>query len=145
MPKVTFPYNSFPIAPSQSEPNGSTAHRPVAVATITATNGRSVRWVVIPDSGADSCVFPLSLAFLLQLDPLKMDKSMTSGVGSQANITYFDILTIDLGQGVSFTCKVGFTQGLDAVGFGLLGQDGFFSNFDVHFSHKQKLFDIEVV
>ena len=145
MSRATFPYTSFPISPTEADPNGSIAHRPVAIATLSAANGRSVRWFVIPDSGADRCVFPLSLAFALQLDPLKMQRAMTSGVGSQANVTYYDRLTVDLGQRVNFTCKVGFTQGLDSVGFGLLGQEGFFSKFDVHFCHRDKLFHVEVL
>jgi hypothetical protein len=73
-----------------------------------------------------ACLFPLSLAILLKIDVLALPKAFTGGVGSQSNSTYYDSLTIDLGNGIDFTSYVGFTQGMDAVGFGLLGQNWLF-------------------
>jgi len=74
---------------------------------------------------------------------LALPKALTGGVGGQSNTTYYDTLTIDLGSGIAFSSYVGFTQGMDAVGFGLLGQTGFFDDFNVEFLHKQKIFTIE--
>ncbi len=99
--------------------------------------------MVLPDSGADACLFPLSLAILLKLDVLKLPKALTGGVGSQANVTYYDTIMIDLGEGVAFSAFSGFTQGMDSIGLGLLGQAGFFEQFRVEFLHKQKVFTIE--
>jgi hypothetical protein len=99
--------------------------------------------MVLPDSGADACLFPLSLAILLKLDVLNLPKALTGGVGSQANVTYYDTITVDLGNGIAFSSYAGFTQGLDPIGLGLLGQAGFFEYFRVEFQHKQKLFTIE--
>jgi len=56
----------------------------------------------MPDSGADACVFPLSLAILLKLDVLNLPKAYTGGVGSQNNPTYYDTVTIDMGEGIVF-------------------------------------------
>ena len=88
-------------------------------------------------------MFPFSLAILLKIDVLALPKALTGGVGGQSNTTYYDTLTIDLGNGIAFTAYAGFTQGMDAVGFGLLGQAGFFDVYTVEFRHKQRIFTIE--
>jgi hypothetical protein len=121
------------------------AYRPFALATITGSTGSHVRCFVCLDTGADACVFPLSFAKLLGLDILKMPRQMTGGVGSVANSTYYDTLTIDLGPGLRFQTLAGFLDGLEAQGIGLLGQSGFFEFYNVAFSHKQKKFTIEPV
>jgi hypothetical protein len=83
------------------------------------------------------------LATALGLDVPRLPKAITSGVGSQTNLTYYDNLTIDLGSGIVFTACVGFTQGMDAIGLGLLGQDGFFDQYNVEFRNAEGIFTIE--
>jgi len=143
MARVAYPYVAVPLPANEAHPNGTIAYRPLTSATITAASGESIRCLVLPDSGADACLFPLSLAILLKLDVLKLPKALTGGVGSQANVTYYDTITIDLGNGIVFSSYAGFTQGMDPVGFGLLGQSGFFDQYRVEFSHKQKIFIVE--
>src|SRR5262249_15504213 len=109
---------------------------------IQGSNGNKFQCMVWPDSGADHCVFPLSFATALGLNPLAMKKQMTGGVGSSANVTYYDTLEIYLG-GLRFSTLVGFTQGLEAQGIGLLGQLGFFENYQVLFDHRAKQFHID--
>ena len=140
---ATFPYVSVPLLANEAHPLGSMAHRPLAFATITASNGASTRCNVLPDSGADACLFPLSLAILMKLDVFKLPKGLTGGVGSNANTTYYDTITVDLGHGISFSVYAGFTQGMDQMGIGLLGQDGFFEYFRVEFLLSQRVFTIE--
>ena len=145
MPIATFPYVALPLPTNEVHPKGSIAHRPLAFATVTASNGESTRCIVMPDSGADACLFPLSLAILLKLDVLKLPKSLTGGVGTNANTTYYDTITIDLGNGIAFSAYTGFTQGMDLMGLGLLGQDGFFEHYRVEFLLSKKVFTIESV
>ena len=95
------------------------------------------------DSGADASLFPLSLAILLKLDILKLPKAITCGVGSQANVTYYDTIPIDLGNGITFSAYAGFTQGMGPIGLGLLDQAGFVDRYRVEFHHRQKLFTVE--
>lgn len=143
MAKATYPYVAVSLPPNEAHPQGTTAFRPLTFATLTATNGESIRCIVLPDSGADACLFPLSLAILLKLDVLKLPKALTGGVGSQANLTYYNTVMIDLGSGLAFSAYAGFTQGMDSIGLGLLGQSGFFEQHRVEFLHKQKVFTIE--
>jgi hypothetical protein len=99
---AAFPYVSFPLLANEAFPHGSMAYRPLAFATITASSGASTRCIVLPDSGADACLFPMSLAILLKLDVLKLPKGLTGGVGSSANFTYYDTITVDLGRELCF-------------------------------------------
>jgi hypothetical protein len=103
------------------------------------------RLAVILDTGADGCLFPLKLARLLHLDIERMPRATNRGVGSQSNLTYYTGVAIDLGNGIAFTAYAGFTEGLDAMGLGLLGQAGFFEQFNVEFRHSEKVFIIESV
>jgi hypothetical protein len=48
-----------------------------------------------------------------------------------------------LGNGITFSAFVGFNQGMDPIGFGLLGQAGFFEKHRVEFLHSQKVFTVE--
>ena len=98
----------------------------------------------MPDSGADDCLFPLTLAIMLKLDVLQLPKAMTGGVGSQTNTTYYDKISIDMGNGIVFNTYAGFTQGMDSVGLGLLGQSGFFESYVVEFRHCDKTFSVEL-
>lgn len=69
---------------------------------------------------------------------------MTGGVGSSANVTYYDTVQVTIpllgGNELSFSTFAGFTQGMEGQGIGLLGQTGFFENFLVQFDHGAKLF-----
>ncbi len=72
-----------------------------------------------------------------------MKKQLTGGVGSTGNVTYYDNVTIDLGNGLTFAAIAGFTAGLEAQGIGLLGQSGFFERFQVSFDHRKREFHID--
>ena len=139
MRTASFPYAALAITPSTPYPNGQSIYRPWVIATLAAANGQSLSCVTLLDTGADACIFPLAIAVALKLDVLALPTNLTGGVGTSSNLTYYDTLSIDLGQGVQFSAYVGFTEGMNAQGIGLLGQDGFFSGFDVHFSHRSKL------
>jgi len=115
----------------------------MVLAVLAASTGKRLRCLACLDSGADSCVFPTSFTFALGLDILQIKKQPTGGVGTSANQTYYDYLSIDLGHGIQFTSYVGFIAGLDSRGFGLLGQDGFFDHYDVCFYQRQSKFTIE--
>ena len=138
-----FPYFSLPLPADEAHPQGSIAHRPLAFATITGSNGSSTRCIVMSDSGADACLFPLSLEIDLKLDILGLPKGLTGGVGSSANTTCWDTIAVDLGHGIAFSVYSGFSKGMDQMGLGLLGQVGFFDRYRVEFLLSRKVFTIE--
>ena len=141
---VQFPYSRIQLPASSSHPQGRQLRRPTVVASITAQNGKRVRYFMWLDTGADACLFPTALATMLGIDYLKLPSTLTAGVGSASNITYYANVNVDLGQGVSADVYAGFTEGMNAHGMGLLGQSGFFEKFDVHFSHKSGLFTVSI-
>jgi hypothetical protein len=144
MAKVTYPFVKFPIPASDPYPQGQVVYRPWTTATLTAQNCESLRCYVCLDTGADACLFPLALAIALELDVLSLPRTMTGGVGSTTNVTYYANVTIDIGNGISFPAYADFTEAMNAHGIGLLGQADFFSVYDVAFCQKQGSFTIDV-
>jgi hypothetical protein len=82
---------------------------------------------------------------MLDLDPLASPMETIAGVGSAGVPTHFFDLEIDLQGVVRFPVYAGFTTGLDDLGLGLLGQNGFFDRFHVHFKLPQRIYEIETV
>jgi hypothetical protein len=147
VPIHTFSYTPFRFPPSDPFPDGHVTYRPLMIGRLREpTNGNFLTCVVLPDSGADHCVFPLSFLSVLGLDPLNLKMQMTGGVGSMANTTYYANITVEIPieTGVSLVANVlaGFTAGLDAQGLGLLGQYGFFERFGITFDHRARVFHI---
>lgn len=143
MARFTYPYASVSQRPNALYPKGRTAYRPLLSVKLLVEDGRFYEAVALADSGADACLFPLRLAKLLGLDLTQLPTALTSGVGNSANLTYYSTIEIDLGNDLRFETQVGFTEGMDNAGFGLLGQQGFFENYNVEFLHKQRQFSIE--
>jgi hypothetical protein len=117
--------------------------RPMVDVLLLAPNGETIQMSALVDSGADFCLFPLDVAHVLGLDIQTLPSSSTAGVGSASNLTYFADLTINLENGVIFETRVGFTAGMNRAGFGLLGQQGFFENYNVEFRHRERVFTLE--
>jgi hypothetical protein len=155
MARETFPYIAFSLPATEPFPNGYTVYRPLVYSRLTAPNGNTLFCVSEVDSGADQCVFPVSFAIALGLDPLTMKQQITGGVGNNGNVTHYGDVTIEVGvmvdvNGVlafapkfSFTTYAGFTAGLESQGIGLLGECGLFENHLVTLDHKNRVFHIE--
>jgi hypothetical protein len=54
-------------------------------------------------------------------------------------------VTINLGKGLIFKAYAGFTSGMDAIGLGLPGQQGFFEVHHVEFRQCERIFTIEKI
>ncbi len=81
---------------------------------------------------------------LLGLDPSVIPIEQTVGVGSRSVPTQYADVTVDI-QGIArFPVYAAFTSGMDSMGFGLLGQMGFFERFKIAFDHKNGVYTIEV-
>ena len=116
--------------------------RPLVPVLLTSTERVTVGCMAMVDSGADSCVFPLSVAHELGLNPRAMEKRLVIGVGGKPVISHVDLVTVDLGHEILFQTEVGFTDGLNAIATGLLGQAGLFDRFDVSFALRRGVFTV---
>ena len=147
MPSFALRYTRIRLQPSAPFPEGQVVARPQIILRLTLPDSPTgVICAAYLDTGADHCVFPLSFAHQLDLDPTKMPAASTGGVTGRGDVCYSDIrLSIPLGGRVfAFVARVGFTEGLDALGVGLLGQTGFFDKFVVAFDRAQETFTIRV-
>ncbi len=112
-------------------------------------SSRTIRTFALIDSGADHCIFPASLAGSLGIQIPNTRSCAFSGTAADSQVAYFE--TIEMGiwsralGKVVLRCEldVGFCSTLEHTGFGLLGQNGFFSRFKVTFNHAEGYFEIE--
>jgi hypothetical protein len=79
----------------------------------------------------------------LGLNPLTAPLEMSAGVGNPNVPVHFCNITIDLGV-VQIPVYAGFSEGMEAMGCGLLGQAGFFESFKISFDYAHSLFHVEV-
>ncbi len=95
------------------------------------------------DTGSDDCMVPMKTAIALGLDLSILPSALVDGVGGKGILVYYTTLRIELPRGIVFETAVGTSEGLDHIGFSLLGQTGFFDRFNVEFRLAEGLFSIE--
>lgn len=142
MPAYPVQYINFPILPSHAFPSGRTARRPIIRLDLISGANRLACYAMV-DSGADLCTFPSSFLPSLGLNPQTGAWDFSSGLGSQNIPTCYWSIEIDLQGVIRYPCFVGFTDGLNDWGIGLLGQTGFFDRFKVRFDLQGGIFEIE--
>jgi hypothetical protein len=143
VPVYPLAYSFFELPPTAAFPKGHTAPRPVLRIGLASHNRRFDCYAII-DSGADHCVFPRSFMSLLGLNPLTTPVEPTSGMGSVDVPTHFAQISINLQGVIEFPVYAGFTSGLDQLGYGLLGQTGFFGRFNLRFELARRTCYIEI-
>lgn len=143
MPIYPVPYTQFNTPPSPAFPEGRIAYRPLLLLTL-ASGQTHLSCYAIVDSGADFCLFPLSFALALGLDPLTGTLDGSAGLGTYNIPTYFWTIGLSIQRIVSYDVHCGFTSGLEDWGLGLLGQSGFFDRFKILFDHQNGLYHLEI-
>lgn len=144
---MRFPYVVFPARPDAAFPNRSSVARPVLPIEL-SRNGRRIIAYAIVDSGADTCIFPASLALQLGITIPNQHTHVFSGTADEPQIAYFDSVRATIWNGnrsenpIVFDLQAGFCSSLEHVGLGLLGQEGFFSIFKISFSHAESFFEV---
>ena len=93
---------------------------------------RSVQYEVLVDSGADSCIFDAQIGELLNIDIKGGEQRAVSGITGDIEHYYLHPVTIKVG-GQSFKIEAGFLPNLARLGYGVVGQRGFFDIFVVKF------------
>lgn len=100
--------------------------------------GRRVECTAVVDSGADFCVFPMSLVAQLELLPQasKQVPGITGYGYNDERPLLFWTVTMEIGRDFSLSTMIGFSEDQEGPGFGLLGQRGFSSEVEqVSFNH----------
>jgi hypothetical protein len=135
-------YSAYNLPADANYPNGRQVWRPVL--RLDLVNGeRRFPCYAIVDSGADHCIFPLSFGTALGFDPLTSVPVNAAGVGNSAVPTFHWNVTLDFGGVLVIPALVGFSDGVNAFGVGLLGQFGFFDRVNVQMNYRKREFYIE--
>ncbi|MFY9463212.1 MAG: retropepsin-like aspartic protease [Candidatus Sungiibacteriota bacterium] len=105
--------------------------RPVIVIEI-SYQGRTVPYEVLVDSGADFCIFDAQIGELLGLDVVSGKPHTVGGITGAVETYYVHAVTLKVG-GWHYAAKVGFLPNIARLGYGVVGQKGFFDLFVVKF------------
>lgn len=123
-------------------------NRPVLTVTL-SYRGKQVDCLAIVDSGADYCSFPLAVMKQLGIhnNPLAVSEACVHSVGSNVGV-YIHPVELAISEFPPTKIHAHFTAELNRwihgqQYVGLLGQDGFFSNFKVMFDRTHGFFAIE--
>lgn len=102
---------------------------------------RFVTLLALVDSGADDCLFPREVAEYLGL-PLKRDAiHHYGGIGAGSITALFGSVTLEVGKWTLRDFYAGFSDAPSVVP--ILGQNGFFSKFEVTFNRSMELLKLK--
>jgi len=136
---MKFPYKKIPVIDPKSQ-KADHVFRPIIPVTL-SFRGKSVSYEVLIDSGADNCIFDSAIAGVLRM-PLSEDREKYfGGIGGSGIRAYKQGVELSIG-GVSFVTEVYFSSDLAKMGYGVLGQRGFFDHFRVRFVYSKKTVEI---
>ena len=119
----------------------SPRHRRPLISGSVLANGFRSDFVGVVDSGADDCIFPISFAHCLGIDPLADEFHQFRGASGNGSL-FFREVTLEFNFG-SFRARVGFTAARAASDLVLLGQNGFFDYSRVTLDRRARVFTIE--
>lgn len=91
---------------------------------------RSISYEALVDSGADFCIFDAQLGELLGIDILDGEVREVWGITGVGEYYYIHQITIHIG-GFPYSIRAGFLPHIARLGYGVLGQKGFFDIFVV--------------
>ena len=115
-------------------------HRPYVIVRLAhETKHKDV--IALVDSGADLCLFHSDIGKLIGIDVESGSELAFQGVSGAKATAYLHRVRLTVRDMDSISLDVGFTN-LMAVGTGLLGQQGFFEQFQISFNLNEKLFEI---
>lgn len=115
---------------------GSGVLRPVIPVEI-INKGIVLPYEVLVDSGADSCIFDAQIAEILGIDVFAGQKKTVWGITGVGADYYAHRLTVKVG-GWSYEIEVGFLADIARLGYGVVGQKGFFDIFVVKFDLQKE-------
>ena len=92
----------------------------------------AVVYEVLVDSGADFCIFDAQIGEILGIDIESGEKQEVWGITGVGERYYVHPVTIKIG-GWLYKIKAGFLPNIARLGYGVVGQQGFFDIFVVKF------------
>ncbi len=134
MNQIKFPYLKY-IVTSPTQKPARYVYRPVIPIKLDLDN-RRITFDALVDSGADECTFPAWIARMLGYNVYKGKQKIFSGIGGSV-LAYLHKTHLIL-DGIEFVADVYYSHEWDDMPFGLLGQAGFFSHFNVCFNYEEK-------
>ena len=99
-------------------------------------DNRVITFDSLVDSGADECTFPAWIAKMLGYNVYKGRQKIFSGIGGSV-LAYLHKTHLILNE-IELVADVYYSHEWDDMPFGLLGQAGFFSHFEVCFNYREK-------
>lgn len=134
MSEIKFDYTKYPAtAPDVRPPKY--VYRPVIPVRL-SWGKKTMEFDALIDSGADQTTFPGWIAEGLGYNLHKGQKRIFVGIGGSV-LAYRHKTQLSL-NGNKFTIDAFFSHDWDDMPFGLLGQESFFSRFDVSFHYRDK-------
>lgn len=138
---LKYQYRKFPTKPSGAFPRRFSVSRPVI--PIHLINGQQrVGYLAIIDSGADYCVFDASIGELIGLTIESGKLDYFGGISGKQLTAYFHDIRIEVG-GHKFDCWAGFSRDIVGSDYGILGQLGFFSLFQIRFDYDKERIELK--
>jgi len=116
--------------------------RPIIPITI-LFKGKSLKYEVLVDSGADGCVFHSELAELLGIVLLSGKPISFGGITGIKAKAYLHKVQLSIDEHV-FTTEVAFAK-IPSRGYGVVGQKGFFEFFKIGFDYSSKEIEIKEI
>lgn len=101
-----------------------------------AYQGKAYTFLGLIDSGADECTFPGAIAEFLGHNLAKGKARVFTGIGG-AVVSYLHQTEIEA-AGIRFRTNIYYSNEWNKMGFGLLGQAGFFTHFKITLDHRNK-------
>jgi len=132
--KMIFPYVKFLVSPARKKP-ARYIYRPVIPVRLCLAD-KVIPFDALVDSGADENTFPGWIIKALGHDIYRGKEKIFSGIGGSV-LSYLHPTRLKVGD-VSWIEDVYYSHEWDDMPFGLLGEAGFFSHFDVHFHYQEK-------
>lgn len=102
----------------------------------------SVPYEVLVDSGADFSIFDAQIAEILGIDVFAGERREVWGITGVGEPYYVHRVTIKVG-GWPYTIEVGFLLSIARLGYGVVGQVGFFDKFIIKFDLLKEEVDLK--
>lgn len=107
-------------------------------------NNQNVRYEALIDSGADFCIFDAQIADLLEINFSGARTQIVSGITGTPELYYIHKVKVIIG-GRPFFIEVGFLRNIASLGYGVLGQKGFFNQFITKFDYQKEEIELKPI